>query len=126
VPDEVERIVAAWNRHDLEELLAVCDPAIEFVPLIAHADGGMPMHGRDGVRRWWAEVEEVFEDRRVEVHERRERDGWTVVTGVGHNTGRGSRAQVDWPFVQVLRLRDGRVTHWRFFASEDEALEFIG
>ena len=124
--DEVDRIVEAWNRHDVEGLLAVCHPAIEFMPLIAHADGGMPMRGHEGVRQWWRDVEEVFEGRRVEVHERREQNGWTVLCGVGHNTGRESRADVDWPFAQVLRFRSGLVIHWRFFGSEEEAEEFIG
>ena len=122
----VERIVEAWNRHDLESLLGVCHPAIELVPLIAHADGGMPLRGHEGVRKWWGEAEEVFENRRLEVSELRRNGDWLLLTGVGHNTGRESRAPVDWPFVQVLRFRGDKVAQWRFFATEEEALEFLG
>jgi len=124
--DTVERIVEAWNGRDLDGLLEVCHPSIELVPLIAHADGGMPLRGHKGVRRWWREAEEVFEDRRLEVSEVREHEGWLLLSGVGHNTGRESRAPVDWPFVQALRFREGRIAQWRFFASEEEALEFLG
>ena len=43
----------AFNRRDLDALLALADPEIEWFPRIAELEGGRPYRGHDGVRHWW-------------------------------------------------------------------------
>ena len=116
----------AWNRHDVDALLALCHRGIRFRSLIGAVEGSKAHRGHEGVRRWWAEAEEVFEGRRMEVEEITTRGEWVVCTGVGIGTGRASGAEVRWPFVGAARLADGLLSEWRLFADPGEAEAFLG
>ena len=122
----MRRALEAWNRHDLEALLALCHPGVRFRSLIGAVEGSKAHRGHEGVRRWWVEAEEVFEGRRLQVDEVGTRGDWVVFTGVGIGTGRASRAEVRWPFVGVARLADGLLSDWRLFTDPDEAEAFLG
>ena len=116
----------AWNRHDLDGLIALCAPGVRFRSLIGAVEGDKAHRGHEGVRAWWAEAEAVFDDRRMEVETITARGEWVVFTGVGVGTGRASRAEVRWPFVGVARLADGLLSDWRLFADQEEAEAFLG
>jgi hypothetical protein len=46
------RAADAFNRHDLEAFLALCDPDLEFYSRLAAVEGGGPYQGHDGIRTW--------------------------------------------------------------------------
>lgn len=122
----VGRALEAWNRHDLEALVALCHPGVRFRSLIGALEGDKAHRGHEGVRRWWAEAEEAFDARRMDVETITTRGEWVVFTGVGLGTGRGSGAEVRWPFVGVARLADGLLSEWRLFSDAAEAEAFLG
>jgi ketosteroid isomerase-like protein len=122
----VRRALEAWNRHDVEGLLALCHPGVRFRSLIGAVEGSKAHRGHEGVRRWWAEAEEVFDNRRMKVDEIATRGEWVVFTGVGLGTGRASGAEVRWPFVGVARLGHGLLSEWRLFSDPAEAEAFLG
>jgi ketosteroid isomerase-like protein len=122
----VRRALDAWNRGDIDGLVALCHPGIRFRSLIAAAEGDKAHRGHQGVRDWWGQVEEVFAERRMEVDEIRSRGRWTVVTGCGYGKGRASGADVRWPFVSVVEPVDGLLSTWRFFTDAGEAEAFMG
>ena len=122
----VRRALEAWNRHDVDGLLALCHKGVRFRSLIGAVEGSKAHRGHQGVRRWWAEAEEVFEGRRMEVDAISTRGEWVVFTGVGVGTGRASGAEVRWPFMGVARLADGLLSELRLFADTDEAEAFLG
>lgn len=122
----VRRALEAWNRHDLEGLVALCHRGVRFRSLIGAVEGSKAHRGHEGVRRWWAEAEEAFEGRRMEVDEITTRGEWVVFTGVGLGTGRASGAEVRWPFVGVARLADGLLSDWRLFYDPGKAEAFLG
>ena len=43
----------AFNRRDLDAVLALADSEVEFFPRILELEGGGPYRGHDGIRRWW-------------------------------------------------------------------------
>lgn len=120
------RALETWNAGDLEALLALCHRGIRFRSFIGALEGDKAHRGHDGVRSWWAEAEEAFEDRRMEVEEITARGEWVVFTGVGLGTGRASRAEVRWPFVGAARVADGLLSEWRLFGDRAEADAFLG
>ena len=122
----VRRALAAWNGGDLEALVALCHRGVRFRSLIGALEGSKAHRGHEGVRGWWAEAEQAFEGRRMEVAEITARGDWVVFTGVGLGTGRTSGAQVQWPFVGVARVADGLLSEWRLFPSQAEADAFLG
>ena len=61
----VERAVAAVNARDIERYLACCTPDIEMrTPL---ADIGGAYEGLDGIRRFYADIEDAAPDFRLEL-----------------------------------------------------------
>ena len=75
----VRRVIDAWNRRDIEELLAVTDPGIEYVNL--------PTAVEPGTRRGLAEVRAVWQaqwdilDGRLEVDRLYDRGDEIVLLG---------------------------------------------
>jgi ketosteroid isomerase-like protein len=122
----VRRALEAWDRHDLEALVGLCHPGVRFRSLIGVVEGSKAHRGHEGVRRWWAEAEEAFNDRRMDVEAITTRGEWVVFSGVGLGTGRVSGAEVRWPFVGVARLADGLLSEWRLFPDAAEAEAFLG
>jgi ketosteroid isomerase-like protein len=114
----------AFNRRDLDALLALMDNDVEVVTRIAPMEGSL--HGHDGMRRWWENMLTAFPDFDVEVVEVRDLGDVTLASlrAVGHGAGS------DLPFEDLLwhagRWRRGKCVWWRAFETEAEALEAVG
>jgi ketosteroid isomerase-like protein len=63
--EAVKRAFEAFNHRDIDGILAVCDPEVDWTP---PADwlGSRTYHGHDGVREAIADMVGVFEDLRAE------------------------------------------------------------
>jgi ketosteroid isomerase-like protein len=116
----------AFNRRDLDGFLALCDPDVEFVAYLARVEGGEPYRGHDGVRDWWERLLTVFPDFRVEIEQARDLGGRTIARWRTHGRGVESDAPMDQTVWQVGEYRHGKAIGWRFFGSEEEALEAVG
>ena len=114
---------AAVNRGDIEGLLAIVHPDVEFTSLIAEAEGET-FRGHDGVRRWWKEVVLPLGGLHGDPEEVRDL-GDTVLARIG-GTYRPRGVEVRQTIWQVIRFRDGKATWWQFFRTEEEALEAAG
>jgi ketosteroid isomerase-like protein len=115
----------AFNRRDLDALLALADPDIEFAPRILDLEK-RPYRGHDGIRSWWEDILEVAPDFSVEVDEVRDREDVTValVRLRGHGIASGaSMEQTAWQFAE---WRERKCVRWRTFPSEAEALQAAG
>jgi ketosteroid isomerase-like protein len=99
----------AWNRGDVEALVALTDPAIEW-----HGSGAFPglgtlYRGHDGMRELFENLTGPFSSFFVHVEEiRRDRDHFEVqirMEGVGATSG----APVQVPFVNQIVVEGGLV-----------------
>jgi ketosteroid isomerase-like protein len=116
------RVIDAFNRRDLDAFLALMDEEVELRPRFMEVEGDVPLRGHAGVRAWWDGILGVFPDFRIEIRSARE-EGEAVVLGLRvHGHGGDSGAPVDENVWQAGRARGGRVTWWRNFATEREAL----
>jgi ketosteroid isomerase-like protein len=116
----------AINRRDLDALLALIDPSVEFTSLIVNLEGGGAYHGHNGIRTWWEAVFGVFPDYSSEIEEVRELGDMTVMRA--RQRGRGLES--DAPTVQtrwfVTEWRNGKAIWAGVFRNEAEALEAAG
>lgn len=105
----------AFNRRDLDALLALADPDIEVFPLIARLEGGGPYRGHDGVRRWWESWLAVAPDFSTEVEEVRDLGDVTVARFRvrGHGIRSGGRARRRVPGPRRSRRGPGRLLNFR-------------
>ena len=116
----------AFNRRDLDALLALADPDIEWFPRIVELEGGGPYRGHDGVRRWWESLLAVAPDFRSEVEEVRDLGDITVVRVRLRGHGAASGASMEQTIWQLGEWRQKKCVRFRTFAREAEALEAAG
>jgi ketosteroid isomerase-like protein len=84
-------------------------------------------HGHDGVRKWLADVDDVWGDEiRGEVEAYFDLGERTLVFCVTHARGQHSGVEFATPFATVNRWRDGRVVYAREYARREDALRDLG
>src|SRR4051812_36877241 len=124
--DMVHGAIDAFNRRELDDFLALMDPAVEFTPYEAMVQGGTPYRGHDGVRRWWEESFAVLPDLNAEIHEVRDLGDVTFLGGRLRGQGAGSGARIEREMWLAVEWRDGRQVSWASYGSKAEALEAAG
>ena len=110
----------AFRRRDLGGFVEYMDPEIEFTSLVLEVEG--TYRGHDGIRSWWNDILEVFPDWQPQVEDARQVGERVLLKVRAEGAGTGSGIDVDRAIWQVAEVRDGRITAWRFFRTEDEAL----
>jgi ketosteroid isomerase-like protein len=118
------RTIDAFNRRDLDALLALVDEDVEGVPTVASIEGNY--HGHAGIRRWWESVFEGLPDFTVEILEERDLGDLTVGFLGYRAHGAASDAPVEQRFWLIARWHKRKVVWWQTFRSEAEALEAEG
>jgi uncharacterized protein len=112
----VRRSYEAFERGDLDAVLADLDPEIEWHQAQGLPHGGL-YRGRDEVRRnvfepldaeWWSEFS-ALPDEILDAGDE------LVVLGRYRGTAKGTGKRLDVPFVHVWTLRDERATRFRQF-----------
>jgi ketosteroid isomerase-like protein len=113
----------AFNRRDLDSLLALVDADAEAVPRLAAMEG--VFHGHEGVRRWWEKLLAAWPDYQVEVVEVRDL-GHTTLAKIevqGHAADSGIPVrQTAW---HVWRWRREKAIWFGFFPTQATALEAV-
>jgi ketosteroid isomerase-like protein len=128
MPGENLKIV----RRAFDELLrreyegGVWDPEVE----INNAAGWVietDYHGHAGLRRWWEDLAEAFDDFGLELDEVIEIDDDRVLTTqrfVGHF--RSTDIEFDGPWASILWIRDGRIVRAQGHLSKRRAMRAAG
>lgn len=116
-----------FSRRDLPALLALCDEAVEFMPVTAMvAAGGEPYRGHAGITRYMADVARVWEELTVDPNEFH-RAGEDTVVAIGRVYAWGVGRVIDAPVGWLWRFGpDGRAVYGRVYESRDEALAAAG
>ena len=124
----IERAVAAVNARDLDRYMACCTADIELHITPMAVVGGV-YEGAIGIRRWFADLEDVGPDFRIEV-ERAEtiRPGLVLAFMRISGTGRTSGLKVTdaTPTANVYDLVEGKIRRVRIFMDRQEAREAVG
>jgi ketosteroid isomerase-like protein len=116
----VKAVFAAFAERDLEGVLDVIDPEMEFTPVTADLAGRTePYRGHEGMREYFRDVAVVWDDLRLNPREFREVGDSILVTGrvTAHSPSRIVEGSTGW----VFRVRDGRVVYGRVYASAGDA-----
>ena len=130
--EELDRLVRSsaesYNSRDPEVMIDRWHPDCEWHPFIsAEVEGRDAYRGRDGVRQWFRDVDELFSE-----------VGWTVegfhdlgddrvvVLGQLEARGRASGVEVQSPIGQLFELRDGLLLRGWAYPSHEQALQAAG
>jgi ketosteroid isomerase-like protein len=118
----LERFVEAFNRLDMDMLVADVDPDVELHEW-PEGVGSKTYHGPDGVREALGVWFEVWEWMKVEITDIQEADDRIFVTLHQRAKGRASEVEVEIDSYNVYRSRDGRITSIELFTDRDAAIE---
>ena len=121
----VRRAFDAIRRRDIEALLTLYDPQIEFLPLTGTRVETGGYAGHAGVRSYFEEVAEVWEEMRPYAETTRPVGGHVVVLGGCAVRGIGSGAESDDPMAWVITVRNGKIIRHRGYHTAEEALDAV-
>jgi len=124
--DIVKRSFDAIAEADLDALLRLYDPAVEFLPLTGTRVESGRYRGHQGVRDYFVEVAEIWDELRPYAVEVRIAGDQVVVVGGCAVRGRASGVVSDSPLAWVVTVRGGKITSHRGFRTAGEALEAAG
>ena len=121
----VERAIAALNARDIEGYLACCAEDLTLAtPLVAV--GGM-YEGVEGIRRFFADIEDAGPDFLIEIDAVEEVAPAQVIAFVQmSSTGRVSGIPNAAPTTNVYDITHGKISRIRIFFDRDEALKAVG
>ena len=129
MPQENVQIVQlafdAIRRRDIEALLQLYDTDIEFLPLTGTLVESGGYAGHAGVRDYFEEIAQVWEEMRPYAHTTQPVDDHVVVTGgcaVRGISGVESDDRMAW----VITLRKGKIVRNRGYGTAEEAFEAVG
>jgi ketosteroid isomerase-like protein len=121
--DLAQRSIDAYNRRDPDAFTAVWRSDCEWHPfLTARVEGDPGYHGHNGLRAWFEDLDEMFEDAHGELGDIR-LIGDRVV-GLGHLSvrGRGSGAEVRSEVGWVLEVSGELISRGWAYTTHAEAL----
>ena|SRR5215213_4818910 len=115
----------AFNRRDMAGLLALLDPDVEWVPVLAVLEGRV-YHGHEDVRRWVEDLASDWESFEVFYEEMRELGDRVLVFGYWRARGRASGGMSEQPGTWLYEIKSGKVVRLKTFTNRAEALETVG
>jgi uncharacterized protein len=121
----VRRMVAAWNAGDIDGWLELCAPGIEVVFPPDVPEPG-PFHGRDELRAWAEGFMAAWEDFQAEIQQAVQAGERVVVALYYRGHGRDTGIEIEQTDWHVFTIRDGKITHWRNYGTQADALEAVG
>jgi ketosteroid isomerase-like protein len=120
-----ERGYAAWNNDDLEGLLDFCHPEVEY-----YTSGVFPglqsvYHGAEGIKQWWADFHEPWNQIKVIPQRIVETDVGIAVLILFKGTGRQG-IETEMEFINTIEIRDGFAFRFDSQPPTEEALRELG
>ena len=121
----VRHLYELVNRGDLDAVLEYLDPSVHY-DLSERVFNPAIYEGHDGIRRFYAELNEVWDDFRTDPVEFIQAGDKVVVPHRVHAVGKESGVEVELPSTTIYSLSDGKVAAIRMYRDHARALEAAG
>jgi ketosteroid isomerase-like protein len=125
--DLVRRLYEAFAERDLEGMMAVTSPDLEWFPVqtASMVQRSGPYRGHEGLRTYFADVDRVW--RQLDIIPRDFRDLGDRVLVLGRVYGRGAGGYIsDSPAGWLWKVEHGAIKWGRVYLSRAEALQAAG
>jgi ketosteroid isomerase-like protein len=121
----VRLFAEAVTSGNPDAAVALCDPEIEFLSILAVS--GRAYHGHEGIRQYFRDVWAVWSEWRVEVHRvAAGADGRVAIVMTMHSRGRESGAALSERTGHIWTLRHGKLLRNEPYREPEEALRELG
>ncbi len=123
--ERVRRGIEAYNRGDLDAMLAMAHPDFEYVTA-GLFPGLRPVYrGAEGYRELWRDFRQTWDSFQVEIDEMHEA-GERIVALLTFRARSREGLEVERQFGQVLTVKDNLAVRQQFYGDWSEALEAVG
>ena len=119
-----KRAYDAYNRRDIDAMLALATS--DCVMTSQLLDASAEFHGRQGLARYYAMLNESWEEFRSVIEEAHDLGDHVLTLNRSTARGKGSGVTVDAPTGAVFDFRDGKVSRVRLYLDRAEALRAAG
>jgi ketosteroid isomerase-like protein len=116
----------ALSTRDLERLVALSDPEVEWHSFFASLSEGGTYRGHDGLRRYLRDLNDAFEVVQANVDDQVAVGDVVVLVGHIHYIGKDSGLDLRTPAGWVIKCRRGKVILFRAFREPEQSLEGVG
>jgi ketosteroid isomerase-like protein len=116
----VKAVFAAFAERDLERVIELIHPELEFATVTSdYAGRTEPYRGHDGMREYFRDVAQVWDDLRLTPRVFREVGDTILVTGrvTARSPARILEGSTGW----IFRMKDGLVVYGKVYASAVDA-----
>jgi ketosteroid isomerase-like protein len=121
----VRRAHEALNGGDIDALVALCD--VDFrLDMSDRVLNPAVYEGHDGIRRFYAEVRDVWASYTWEPEKLVESGDRVIALLRSSGTGRGSGIEMERRTAMIWTVRENRARSLRFFRDRERALEAAG
>jgi ketosteroid isomerase-like protein len=121
--DVVRAVVTEFNRGNFDAAMEMCTADVVFDWSRRMLDGEV-FTGRAESQRFLQGVLEIFDEIHIPSDELTDLGGGLVLlVGTARFKGRASGLDVEAAAANLWTVRDGKVSHFRFYQSKEEALE---
>jgi ketosteroid isomerase-like protein len=110
----------------MQAVLSLCDENIEITQAAELLDASRNQRGHAGVLEAFAIWPDLWDDYRIEILRLVDTGDHVLVTTINRGRGKDSGVPVEMPFSFVFSLRAGKITEWRLFMLEEQAVEAVG
>ena len=122
----VRRWSKAFNRRDMNTLLELTSPDLEFVPYLASLIETTTYRGHEGLRSYFQDADAAWKELHVSQAAAREVGEYVISFGELHGKGRASGLEVRVPLAWVSEWHDGKLVRLAAYTDKAEALEAVG
>jgi ketosteroid isomerase-like protein len=120
----VRGVIDGWVRGDSATLDLIAEN-VTYVAPPAMLGGGI-YRGHEGVLQWFVDWRREWTDYVMEVESYEDLGDQVLTIERNRATGKRSGVAVDMRTTSLWTLRDGKVTRWEGFPSEEEARKAAG
>jgi ketosteroid isomerase-like protein len=115
----------AWSRRDLDAFAACFSEDVELRPYLGRGLGSTIYRGHAGLRRWFEEANEEWDELTVDPREFQEFGDQLLVVLRAVGRGRGSHVEVEAEIVHLAEFQEGRFRRLRGFSDRRQALKAV-
>jgi ketosteroid isomerase-like protein len=117
----------AYQRRDIDALLATVDPEVEWYPLLPVLLRGETVYrGHGGVRELVRELDAAFVEFQAELSDIRDLGERVLASGKIRGRGKESGVATESDIVWLVELKDGKGLRIREYLTPNEAFEAVG
>lgn len=120
------RFAEAWMCRDWGAIQRLADPNVEQHGTVGGVEEGRVTHGANEIRRDYENVEDMWEEHRVEIDQLIDAGDQVVIFQHEYMRGKSSGVELELDAAVLVDIRDGHIVRVQGFMDRAVALEAAG